>query len=491
MPIQAHRNPVIRTSLGLITALVLTSGVAHAQQAVRDDFTRQLDLLRREELLQASPDVPAGQRAFVDYGAYLTFDYLTVDDNLRNNHVLRQTDVVGYTRMNFDGVHELFLRFRTGWRDFNDGDSFDGRGDERIDGDLDLGYYRFDLSRYMGAYKGQEMDSNVAIKLGRDIVYWGNGLSIGQVIDGVQVELSKGDIAIEAIAGVTPVRTVDFEATRPDFDFHTRRGFYGLMASTQVESHRPFVYALMQTDYNKDEVYELAPITTKFGYDSYYFGVGSNGSIGDRIIYGAELVYESGRSRSNSFDDSGEFLSQIEQTTDDICAYAADFRLDYLVPDERRTRFSGEFLVASGDDDRRHTSNTFEGNAPNTRDNAFNAFSLINTGQAFAPAVSNLLMFRAGVSSYPFSDIPSLRRLQLGLDVFAYGRTSTSAPIDEPLAAGTDERFLGWEPDLYLNWQITSDITLAVRYGVFFPNSDAFDDDKARQFFSTSVTFAF
>lgn len=45
-----------------------------------------------------------------------------------------------------------FLRGRFGYRDFNYGDSFDGRGDEPIDGDLDRGYYSFDTRRYNAAY---------------------------------------------------------------------------------------------------------------------------------------------------------------------------------------------------------------------------------------------------------------------------------------------------------------------------------------------------
>ncbi len=28
--------------------------------------------------------------------------------------------------------------------------------------------------------------------------------------------------------------------------------------------------------------------------------------------------------------------------------------------------------------------------------------------------------------------------------------------------------YLGWEPDFYLNWQMTSDFTFVVRYGLFF-----------------------
>ena len=45
---------------------------------------------------------------------------------------------------------------------------------------------------------------------------------------------------------------------------------------------------------------------------------------------------------------------------------------------------------------------------------------------------------------------------------------------------------------LYMNWQITSDLTLALRYGIFFPSSDAFGaNDDPRHFFYGGLTFAF
>lgn len=467
--------------------IVALGGVTHAQ-SFGDNYRLQLDQQRREQILDASRAVPAGQRSYLDYGAYFTFDYMSVEDNTGENHVLRQYDFIAYGRLNLDNAHELFLRFRTTYRDFNQGDSFDGRGDELLDPDLDLGYYKFDLAGYLGATKGQSIDGNVVGKFGRDIVYWGNGLVMGQVIDGMMIDFTGGPFQLSGIAGVTPVRTVDFDSTRPDFDFNTRRGFYGLMGSMQVGAHRPYVYGLIQRDYNKDEDFEFGSITTEFEYNSYYLAVGSNGNLGDRLVYGAELVYQMGEGKSNSFTISGPFLSPIDQTEEQISAYAADFRLDYLFEDERFSRAGLEFLLASGDDDRLHTSNTFGGNTPGTDDNAFNAFGLINTGQAFAPVVSNLMMLRAGYSTYPFQDIRALRRLQVGTDIFVYGKFDADAPIDE---VTRDETYLGWEPDFYLNWRITSDVTLALRYGVFFPNSQAFVDDDARHFISTSITVAF
>jgi hypothetical protein len=244
---------------------------------------------------------------------------------------------------------------------------------------------------------------------------------------------------------------------------------------------------LVQQDYNDRDDLQLGAISTNFHYDSYYIGLGAAGSFSDRWLYSVEAVMQGGRTLSNSFTFDGPFLTPIEQQYDDILAFAIDARFDYLFSDVNRSRLSFEFLAASGDDDRQHSSNTFGGNTPGTDDNAFNAFGVLNTGFSFAPAVSNLLMLRAGASTFPFSDSRTFRQLQVGIDVFVYGKFDADAPIDETTG---DSTYLGWEPDVFINWQITSDVTLALRYGVFFPSADAFPSDDARQYFSTSLIFA-
>jgi hypothetical protein len=179
----------------------------------------------------------------------------------------------------------------------------------------------------------------------------------------------------------------------------------------------------------------------------------------------------------------------VTQTRDDIEAYALDGRLDYVIPNEHLTRFSGEVILASGDDSRvASTTTTYGGNVPGTKDRAFNAFGLPDIGVAFSPAVSNLLMFRGGVSTFPFTQVKPLRKMQIGTDFYAFAKMDTDAPIDE---VTTDNRWLGLEPDVYMNWQITSDVSLSVRYGIFIPGDAIVNDGKMRQFLYTGVTVAF
>ncbi len=483
-----------RTILGVLLACLGLSALANAQtspqQLQREARLRELQQLEIDQRLRANSAVPVGQRALFDYGGYVGVNYLSVDDSARDNHVLRQYDLVGYARLNLDGAQELFLRGSTGYRDFNDQDSFDGRGDEIIDPDLDRGYYRFDLGRYNSAYRGATANPNFTFQGGRDLVYWANGLVLAQALDGVIMNFGNERLTLQAIAGVTPVRTVDFDVSRPKFDFNTRRGFYGAMLTAGGGEHHPFIYGLMQRDYNQDDPLTLGLVSTRFGYNSYYIGAGSTGALSDRLRYGVEIAYELGNSLSNSFEVSGlGGLIPVTQTRDDIFAYGADARLDYLLPDPNQTRLSAEVIIASGDKDRGNSSATFNGNTPGTPDRAFNSFGLLNTGLAFSPEVSNLLTFRVGAATFPLPDAVVFRRLQVGTDFFVFNRLDRLGSISEQTTGAS--MFLGVEPDLYLNWQITSDVTLALRYGAFLPDNASFAINDVRQFFYGGVTFAF
>lgn len=316
---------------------------------------------------------------------------------------------------------------------------------------------------------------------------------LGTVLDGGFVDLSWKDVTVELLAGVTPVRTVDFDTSRPSFDHNTRRGFFGAMASYQINTenfgnHKPFIYVLSQRDYNSHDSLQQGNIHTGFSYNSYYVGAGSTGNVGDHVLYGAEVAYEAGHTLSNSYRVNGFSLEQVQQTYDQIQSMAADVRIDYLVNDRRNTRLGAEMILASGDPDRQFTNTTFAGNAPLTRDNAFNAFGLVNTGLAFAPEVSNLAAFRVGAATYPITDADLFRRMQIGFDFFVFNKLQKERAITEKSG---NKHYLGVEPDVYLNWQITSDVTLAVRYGIFFPDDNLLSHQSPRQFVYTGVTFAF
>jgi hypothetical protein len=258
----------IASAVIAIVAALLTAPFAAAQQSL-DRFNRQLEQIRRDTDARALSDVPANQRALIDYGGFVSFNYFSIDDSALDNHILRQYELIGYVRINLDAAQEIYLRGRTGWQDFNDGDSFDGRGDERIDPDLDRGFYRFDSQGYQRSRGENVSDFGVRLEAGRDLVYWGNGLTMSQVIDGGIVDLSWHDTSLQIIGGVTPVRTVDVDPSRPNFESNTRRGFYGANLAHQIGQHRPYVYGLVQRDYNDDDLATTGGVVTEFDYNSY------------------------------------------------------------------------------------------------------------------------------------------------------------------------------------------------------------------------------
>jgi hypothetical protein len=479
---------------GFAGACTLLCGIASAQvdpaALERANRVQQLQQFELDNRLEANSAIPPSQRAMIDYGGYFSPQYFSIDDSAHNNHSLREYDLVGYLRADFDGANEVFVRGRTSYDDYSKGDSFDGFGSRLINPDVDRAYYKFDLARYEAAYNGKQINGDFMFEGGRDLVYWGNGLVLGQTLDGVMPSASVGPISVTGVAGVTPTRTVDIQPDRPEFSFDTRRGFYGALLSVTVAQQHPYVYGLIQRDYNGDHDTSLnGPITTRYSYNSDYLGVGSTGPITDHFRYGIESAVELGNTLSDSSTISGQVLVPVNQTRDYIKAYATDAKLDYVPQDQHNSRFSLEGIAASGDRDRGLTNTTFNGNKPNTPDRAFSAFGLLNTGLAFAAPPSNLLVLRAGASTFPLRDRALFKRLQVGTDLFVFGRPDSSAPIDESTVKGPS--YLGWEPDIYANWQLESDVTIALRYGVFVPNPSAYTDSVSRQFLYLGATFAF
>jgi hypothetical protein len=473
-------------------ALAAAGGAARGQveqQAQLDRFDRQLEQIQRDSRVRADLSIPPADRATFDYGGYLTYSLLLVDDQAAESHVLRRAELVGYARLNLDGAHEFYARGRTVYDDYNRGDSFDGRGDDWESPYLERFHYRFDLQRSLAAYNGTAIDWNVVLQGGRQLVTWGNGLTLSEVVDGGIASAKYGPFTLDAVAGVTYDDVVDFDLSRPDFRNDTHRGLFGGMLGFEPKAgQRVYAYGLVQRDYNGAEKSGAGGVTTRFDYNSYYLGLGASGSVSDDLLYAVELVYEGGNTLSNSRDPAGGG-SQLAQSKDDINAVAFDGRLDYLFADRGRSRLSGEVILATGDRDRTVTSSTLGGNRAGTDDHAFNAFGLLNTGLAFAPAVSNLAVVRVGASTFPVPEGPAwAKQLQVGADVLVFGKFYQDAPLDEPTS---NDRYIGTEADFYLNWQVTSDVTLAVRYGLFAPGAGIDGESDARQFFFAGLTYAF
>ena len=125
-----------------------------------------------------------------------------------------------------------------------------------------------------------------------------------------------------------------------------------------------------------------------------------------------------------------------------------------------------------------------------TTDRAFNSLGYANTGLALGPELSNLLSFRLGASTSP--RIFGIRddSLRVGVNGFLFTKVDEIAPLN--FRTHTDESFVGGEIDFAVDWRITSDIGVLVRYGVFLPGDAMLPGrDDPRHFFYAGVTYAF
>jgi hypothetical protein len=84
-------------------------------------FQRQLDQIELQTTVKTDTSIPVADRALFDYGGFLSVNYFSFDDPQHDNHGLREYDLVGYARVNIDGVHEFFGRARATYQDYNPG----------------------------------------------------------------------------------------------------------------------------------------------------------------------------------------------------------------------------------------------------------------------------------------------------------------------------------------------------------------------------------
>lgn len=178
-------------------------------------------------------------------------------------------------------------------------------------------------------------------------------------------------------------------------------------------------------------------------------------------------------------------------TRERIRAFAFDGKIEYFWDRRMEPKFSLEMAVGSGDSDRASVTDTLGGNTAETSDNNFLGFGYTFTGYSLAPLLSNLWMARAGASFKPLSDhrIRFLRTLELGTEFFAFWKQKKNGGISDS-RADLPNRFLGMEPDVFLNWNILSDLALDSRFGIFYPD-DAYSLKKNRTYFSLGLTYSF
>lgn len=467
--------------LCLVSLHTAMPGFAFAQTALPthdpDSFINQQRTLDEKIRQDFESELGDLQNVLFDWGGWYSTHLFVFDDGVKSSRTLRRYDLRLWGRVTLDqGAHEFYTRGRWSLLDFNSGESYDGEDDDVEGPNLERGVYQFDLSKALRA-KGQEArDYNLIVRAGRDLVQFGQGLSLATPLDHVAVQYEYQHYEITGLFGRTVGSTQDFDLSRSAS--RMRRDFLGVQLKYKgLQRHRPFVYALWQRDRNSEKFFR--PLQ-RFDYDSFYFGIGSTGEWVKGLHYVTEVVYETGHS----------FGHQQSLQDNDIEAWAARAQLEYLYPSQYKARASVEYLFGSGDSDRRVSpTNSVNGNRGDRTDNSFIGFGYRNTGLSFAPRYSNLHMGRVGASCYPFPDHAEYRNLEIGADAFIYYKNRRDGAVSDPTARRRSG-YLGSEIDFFMNWRMSADFAWTTRVGSFFPGT-SFDDRTTRTFFLIGMTWSF
>ncbi len=497
----------INLYLLIVTAAVVWMGSAEAVRAQADAASRlerQLRQVEQDYILQVNRGLSLGERAQFGYGAEVNYAFMAIDDTDQATHLLHRIDARLFALVNIDQAHQFYGRLRFDYRHYNEDDGFTG-DDYELEYPLsDRYWYRFNLREAIRAQEGRSISDNLTVQIGRQYVLWASGLTFTNELYAVRswLELAGPQIELQGLVGYTPESSFyDIDSSRLSYNGDTQRFFFGgMLTYNGLRDHRPYVFYLGQRDNNDEDdgvllVENPLPLPPDFiefpfdtHYDSDYFGVGSTGDlIWPQLKYKAEFVYQIGSTLSSTLGVGVD--PEDPQTEDDIEAWAARIELRWLFQDNNLSELIFETILASGDDDRfLDTTNTLGGNTAGTDDNAFNAFGYADTGLAFAAPVSNLMLFRIGAAANPLRNHLTFKNLRTGFNLFVINKMDADAPHNE---ATRDERYLGFESDVFVDWQLTSDVTLRFRYGIFFPGSGINGDRDPRNFLYTGVTYAF
>lgn len=487
MPITGRR--AMTPPISRQTVITACAGCALALPVVAQDNQRQIERVLRsvEGGGTFTPTIDTGltlwERAQFDYGGSLAFSYLNMNQSAGNSAGLLQPEVNFFGRLNIDGVHGFFGRAQFTYRDFTEGDSFDGRGSRFVEPFMDRYWYEFDLRRAMDVYQQTDIEGNINIRAGRQFIDWAGGLALSETLYAAKPTFEfDRQTRVELLLGITPDHTADFDSSRMNYDTKTRRVYYGgMLAHTFEKGDEVYAFAIAMIDHSSEDRSSEGGLTgVDFNRDSVYYGIGTRGTIGNNWLYLAEAVYQFGDSASDP-------LLGV-QTTEDLRAWAGRMQFTYVFRDENESRFQAEFLIASGDPDRLSSTNTVGGNMPGTEDNGFVSLGYAFTGVAFAPTLSNLVSFRAGAATMPARMNADYSELQVGVDLIVSFKYDKDGAIDEPTL---NSPYLGTEFDVYANWRITSDLAITARYGCFVPGSAIPEPDNIRNFVYVGVTLSF
>jgi hypothetical protein len=313
------------------------------------------------------------------------------------------------------------------------------------------------------------------LRAGRQYLTLGQGITYANVHDGIKLSAENPNWELSSFFAKTLPREENIDYSIPGFDKKSERYFTGVQAAwLPKEIFRFFGYFLSQQDRSDPE-----PINGQdFAYHSQYWGAGASVSDLRGFSSWAEYILESGSSAVFASEDRNGILAQ-----------AANVGANYRCPWLTHPDVTVEWAFGSGDKDRTNVTNTEGGNLRG-KDRNFLPFGIYPAGYALAPALSNLHVLRIGGSAHPLEHFWQLKDLGIAADGYFYWKDKPLGGIYDVDAVEAGERTIGQEFNANIFWRIVSDVSISVRYGMFFPG-DAYPPgaNDSEIYISTIFTF--
>lgn len=298
---------------------------------------------------------------------------------------------------------------------------------------------------------------DVNIKIGRQYLKVGRGITYANIHDGLSIEKIMPEWTLNAFGARTQPRETNLDQSNNGYLDRSHRDFYAFEANYYgISGKKLYGYFLLEKDGNVKIPYS----TKDFTYDANYIGLGMEGSFKPNWPYYFEYVNQGGKTAS----------SNAQTGTDSIKANSYTVGTEYYFENNKMKPYLAlEYQHASGDPDRRSLTNVLGGNASGTDDKNFMPFGIYDLGLALHPRFSNINALKFGGFIKPFYNQERFKELQLGAKYFIYEKADANGVSTDGLATNYGNKKLGNGYDLYLTWRLFSDTLIYVNYGEFKP----------------------
>ncbi len=437
----------------IILSLVMMISIDISAQSVQNDEDRFFYAAEPDEDLQVTLPDKSFSSEGIQYGAIISPMYIYEKSNndklnsaVLNSKVWAKTYLWKNSYL-YAGVKDSYMNVLS-----KEGVKYANTESDNI---IDLDQAFISMSGSNGSLK---------FSAGRKYYSIGTGLILNGRGDGAEFSYTASIFSLRLLGLYTGFLIKDnnpYGLSDKDFTDGSERAFSGGVISAAAGNQIIYIFGLAQNDLSK-QVDNQETI-----YNSQYFGTGINGVILQDISYYAEAVFESGE-------------NYITKTTgnekSNIAAYAVNTGLNYFIPVTINPVLTMQYAYGSGDSYRDDYTRSNRPDGASGYDKGFIAFGTYSGGYALKPSLSNIHIFRAGITVTPLSsfDSPYLKNMSIGTKYSYYIKDKKESPINDGTEATLEESFIGHGVDVSVRWKLFYDLSFYVNYGLFLPG-DAYD----------------